>query len=230
MFCSISLTCCKLASISAIHWNVKSYRQKSKLQADRSIAFPNTNIPNPCPTSQVPAGTVSNTLDLIYQVNGIHGGISFIGNSMGLVKGACVNADTPNLKDSIGAFTTIDSTKQVDSYPVIRAGSPNGRAETVLDFTQNRSPSILTGLQALQYPFRLVTNGHSRCSFLLRKNNHGKNFSSNIVNRAVSLKAPKPQNPPHAKSVEVKSVMQKLVSRCAHLPLEAGTTEMPLKG
>ena len=42
-----------------------------------------------------------------------------------------------------------------------------------------------------------------------------------------ALDAPKPQNPPHAQSVEAESFIQRLASRCACLPKEAGTTGMP---
>lgn len=60
------------------------------------------------------------------------GGISFIGNTLGLSK--LSNANQPGLLGSIGAFTSLDNSLKVNNFP-------NG---TTLDYTKNGSNAILS--------------------------------------------------------------------------------------
>lgn len=85
------------------------------------------------------------TYILRYSVVGEHGAMTFIGNTLGLNKGSCVNdtGTSPNIYDSIGTFITVDNTKQVGSYANISASDPGGPAGTTLDWTLNSSSADL---------------------------------------------------------------------------------------
>ena len=61
-----------------------------------------------------------------------HGGIVFIGNTLGLSKAA--NANAPGLLGSIGAFTSTDTSLQVNGFPM----------GTTLDYTKNSSAAQLS--------------------------------------------------------------------------------------
>ncbi len=60
------------------------------------------------------------------------GGISFIGNTLGLSK--LSNQNQPGLQGSIGAFTSLDQTLKVNNFPF----------GTTLNYVQNGSSAILS--------------------------------------------------------------------------------------
>ena len=60
------------------------------------------------------------------------GGITFSGNTLGLSKAA--NQNAPGTEGSIGAFTSLDTSLQVGTFP----------AGTTLDYTKNGSRANLT--------------------------------------------------------------------------------------
>jgi uncharacterized repeat protein (TIGR01451 family) len=70
--------------------------------------------------------------------------MTFIGNTLGLSKERCFNEPgTPGtVLDSIGAFTTIDSTQTVGGYVNLTSG-PGSPAGTTLDWTKNSSSALL---------------------------------------------------------------------------------------
>lgn len=86
----------------------------------------------------------ANSYVMRYAVNGSRGAMTFIGNTLGLSKVRCFNEPgTPGtVLDSIGAFTTIDSTQTVGSYVNVTSGlgSPAG---TTLDWKKNSSSAEL---------------------------------------------------------------------------------------
>jgi len=88
--------------------------------------------------------TSANSYILRYSVAGDRGAMTFIGNTLGLNKANCANAvgTTEDITDSIGAFTTIDSSLSVDGYATLTSGdgSPAG---TTLDYTLNSSSAVL---------------------------------------------------------------------------------------
>lgn len=99
-----------------------------------------------------------------------NGGIVFIGNTLGLSKAA--NANVPGILGSIGAFTSLDTTLQVGSFP----------AGTTLDYTKNGSSAVLSlpaGSSVLYA--ELIWGG------LFRSTN---NNISALLNNPVELKTP----------------------------------------
>lgn len=60
------------------------------------------------------------------------GGITFSGNTLGLSKAP--NQNVPGVTGSIGAFTSLDNTLQVGTFP----------AGTTLNYAQNGSRSVLS--------------------------------------------------------------------------------------
>ncbi len=85
-----------------------------------------------------------------YSVVGEHGAMTFIGNTLGLSKALCLNepgtgtVGGPNdFTDAIGAFTTIDNSLQVGTYPTLTAIQTGGPAGTTLDYTKNSSSAVL---------------------------------------------------------------------------------------
>jgi uncharacterized repeat protein (TIGR01451 family) len=109
---------------------------------DPTICAAQSNAPPYTPCTAI---TSANEYVLRYQVNGARGSMSFIGNTLGLSKAACLNEPgTPGMVfDSIGAFTTTDSTQTVGSYANLTSGfgSPAG---TTLDWKLNSSSAELT--------------------------------------------------------------------------------------
>ena len=110
----------------------------------------NCATPSPCPvqpTAPCTAMTSANSYILRYSINGDHGSMTFIGNTLGLSKTPCQNnpgSGAPGtVVGSIGAFTTTDPTQTVGSYATIAAGtgSPSG---TTLDWTKNASSAVLS--------------------------------------------------------------------------------------
>ena len=61
-----------------------------------------------------------------------NGGIVFVGNTLGLSKAP--NANSPGVLGSIGAFTSVDTSLQVNGFP----------AGTTLDYTKNSSSAQLS--------------------------------------------------------------------------------------
>ncbi len=108
-----------------------------------------TNCPGPtnCAIQVFPPGVTgctapsANQYILRYAITAEHGAISFIGNTLGLSKAACVNQ--PGLYDSIGAFTTTDPSQHVGSFPSILAGATGGPAGTTLTWQNNASAAAL---------------------------------------------------------------------------------------
>jgi uncharacterized repeat protein (TIGR01451 family) len=102
----------------------------------------NCPAPTDCPEQQVgPCSTPPSQYILRFSVAGEHGAMTFIGNTLGLSKAACMNE--PGKNDSIGAFTTIDPTQMVGTYPslAVGVGSPAG---TTLNWQNNSSSAVLT--------------------------------------------------------------------------------------
>lgn len=89
----------------------------------------------PCTT---PAG---NQYILRYSIAGVHGAMTFIGNTLGLSKDSCVNL--PGVNDSIGAFTTTNDSIAVPGWPTIPSNAIGGPAGTTLDWHQNSSLAVL---------------------------------------------------------------------------------------
>ncbi|MBS0629305.1 MAG: DUF11 domain-containing protein [Verrucomicrobia bacterium] len=95
-----------------------------------------------------------NTYMLRYFVTGAYGGMTFIGNTLGLSKISCtaagdlgISGNNPgttaaNRTDSIGAFITTNAANVVNNYvsATVGNGSPGG---TTLDWTQNASTAVL---------------------------------------------------------------------------------------
>lgn len=100
--------------------------------------------PPPVGCAQQPTGPCAtppgSTYILRYSNVGVHGQMTFIGNTLGLSKAVCVN--DRGQSDAIGAFTTIDPTQMVGTYPslTVGAGSPAG---TTTDWTKNSSSAVL---------------------------------------------------------------------------------------
>ena len=89
-------------------------------------------------------GEPAHQLNNVYSVNGIHGGVVFIGNSLGLIKICGENVGSgSNLTGSIGAFITTDNSKQVDSYPTLSPSATDGPAGTTLNFLSSSSAAVL---------------------------------------------------------------------------------------
>lgn len=88
--------------------------------------------------------TSANSYVLRYTVNGERGSMTFIGNTLGLSKEACLNepGTLGTVVDSIGAFTTIDPTQSVGSYVSLTSG-PGSPAGTTLDWAENSSSAVL---------------------------------------------------------------------------------------
>jgi len=109
-----------------------------------TLSYSACNCPAPtdCPAQQAgPCSTPLNQYILRFSVAGEHGAMTFIGNTLGLSKAACLNE--PGKNDSIGAFTTIDPTQMVGSFPSLAmgVGSPAG---TTLNWQENSSSAVLT--------------------------------------------------------------------------------------
>ena len=65
-----------------------------------------------------------------------------IGNTLGLSKALCQNA--AGVSDAIGAFTTVDPTQMVDSYPSLLASDVGGPAGTTITWQNNSSSAVYT--------------------------------------------------------------------------------------
>lgn len=98
------------------------------------------------------------------------GGISFIGNTLGLSK--LSNANQPGLLGSIGAFTSLDNSLKVNNFP-------NG---TTLDYTKNGSNAILSLPANSKVLYAEVVWGG-----LYRSSN---NDISNLLNNNVTFMTP----------------------------------------
>ena len=98
------------------------------------------------------------------------GGISFIGNTLGLSK--LSNANQPGLLGSIGAFTSLDNSLKVNNFP-------NG---TTLDYTKNGSNAILSLPANSKVLYAEVVWGG-----LYRSSN---NDISNLLNNNVTFTTP----------------------------------------
>lgn len=100
-------------------------------------------VPTDCPPQ--PDGPCSNPpanqYILRYSTVGEHGALTFIGNTLGLSKAACMNE--PGINDSIGAFTTTDPSEMVGTFPSLTmgVGSPAG---TTVTWQNNGSSAVLT--------------------------------------------------------------------------------------
>lgn len=107
------------------------------------------NCTPPVGCAEQPAGMCAtppgNTYLLRYNVIGVQGAMTFIGNTLGLSKASCENE--PGTSDGIGAFTTVDAADVVGTYPSLSTGvgSPAG---TTLTWEDNSSAAVYSNFPA----------------------------------------------------------------------------------
>ncbi len=96
-----------------------------------------------CPEQTIAPCTTPSADEYIlrYTITGVHGAMTFIGNTLGLSKETCQNE--PGMSDAAGAFTTTDPSHAVGSFPSLSLGlgSPAG---TTLTWQNNSSSAVLT--------------------------------------------------------------------------------------